>query len=72
MKTILGVLFWGLFFALIVPALVLAQGDCPAIVQAALAATHQACAATGGNQACYGNVTLSAVPQAGITASARR
>ena len=47
------------------PALVLAQGDCPAIVQSALAATDAACTATGRNQACYGNVDLKAIPQAG-------
>jgi len=67
MKTILRVLFWGSYFLLLVPALVFAQGDCPTIVQEALTATHQVCAATGRNQACYGNVTLNAVPQPGVS-----
>jgi hypothetical protein len=44
-----------------------AQAECPAIVQQALAATDTACADTGRNQACYGNIDLSAVPQEGVT-----
>jgi hypothetical protein len=40
---------------------------CPAIVQTALQATDQACEGLGRNQACYGNVTLQAVPQTGVT-----
>ncbi len=40
---------------------VLAQSaDCPAIVQTALSAADTACASTGRNQACYGNVQLTA------------
>ncbi|MBZ0283026.1 MAG: hypothetical protein K8L97_19975 [Anaerolineae bacterium] len=43
-----------------------AQEDtCPAIVQTALAAADDACTGIGRNQACYGNINLSAVPQAG-------
>jgi hypothetical protein len=45
---------------------VAAQADCPTIVQTALDATDAACEGTGRNQACYGNIDLSAVPQAGI------
>jgi hypothetical protein len=36
---------------------------CPAIVSDALAAVDSLCAETGRNQACYGNVTLTAEPQ---------
>jgi hypothetical protein len=48
------------------PAMVLAQVDCPALIQAALDATQQFCTAIDRNQACYGNVTLLAQPQPGI------
>jgi hypothetical protein len=44
---------------------VAAQADCPAIVQTALDATDAACVGTGRNQACYGNIDLSVVPQEG-------
>jgi hypothetical protein len=50
----------------ITPVLALTQEDCPAIIQAALDATDQQCAATGRNQACYGNIRLDAEPQAGM------
>jgi uncharacterized protein YgiM (DUF1202 family) len=46
--------------------LVLAQEDCIAIVQAALDATDRACDATGRNQACYGNIRMSAEPREGV------
>src|ERR1051325_10210747 len=46
----------------------LAQDACPAIVSSALTATHNACQDTERNQACYGNVLLTAEPQAGIDA----
>lgn len=51
-------------------AIVAAAQDaiCPAIVQTALAATDEACAETGRNQACYGNINLEAEPQEGIEA----
>jgi hypothetical protein len=52
----------------IAPVLALAQEDCPAIIQAALDATDEQCATTGRNQACYGNIRLSAQPQAGMDA----
>ncbi len=45
---------------------VFAQDTCPDIVKTALAAASQACANTGRNQACYGNVSLTASPQPGV------
>jgi hypothetical protein len=39
------------------------RSDCSVIVEQALAAADQACASTGRNQACYGNVNLAAEPQ---------
>lgn len=59
--------FWILLLLCISPVLVLAQEDCPAIVQAALTATDQVCSVTGRNQACYGNINLEVVPQEGAT-----
>lgn len=63
-------LFWkplliGSLLLCLAPLLVLAQSDCPDIVQTALDAADQACASTGRNQACYGNVDLSAQPEPG-------
>jgi hypothetical protein len=50
-----------------VTAVAVAQdATCPTIVQQALAATDSACAATGRNEACYGNISLAAQPQPGI------
>lgn len=44
-----------------------AQSDaCADFVKAALEATNKACADTGVNQACYGNVSLKAEAQAGV------
>lgn len=43
-----------------------AAADCPTLVKTALATIDGACANTGRNQACYGNITLSADPQPGI------
>jgi uncharacterized protein YgiM (DUF1202 family) len=57
-----------LFLLCIAPMIALAAQDCPAIVQQALTATDAACVGIGRNQACYGNVQLDAVPQAGIEA----
>lgn len=45
---------------------ILAQGDCPAIVSAALQAVDQACALTERNQACYGNIVLEATPRQAV------
>ncbi len=44
---------------------VLAQQDCPTIVQTALAAVDSACSATARNQACYGNIRLDVTPREG-------
>jgi uncharacterized protein YraI len=57
-----------LFLLCIGPIIALAAEDCPALVQAALTATDSACISVGRNQACYGNVTLDAVPQTGAEA----
>ncbi|MEO8610446.1 MAG: hypothetical protein ABI690_21295 [Chloroflexota bacterium] len=51
-----------------VTAVAVAQdATCPTIVQDALAATDSACAGTGRNEACYGNISLSAKAQPGIS-----
>jgi hypothetical protein len=42
-----------------------AQGDCPALVEQALAAVGQMCQSTGRNQACYGNIKIDTEPQPG-------
>jgi hypothetical protein len=60
-------IFWTGFVGLWV-SVVAAQADCPTIVQTALDATDKACADTGRNQACYGNVNLQAVAQEGVPA----
>jgi hypothetical protein len=53
------------FFGLWVSSVV-AQSDCPTIVQNALNATDAACEGASRNQACYGNITLVAEPQDGV------
>jgi hypothetical protein len=42
------------------------DASCPAIVREALAATDSACANTGRNEACYGNISLEAQAQPGV------
>lgn len=64
MVSIFLLLIWVLSFG------VTAQDDdsaCPTIVEEALVAVSELCAETGRNEACYGNSTLLAVPQPGIT-----
>lgn len=57
-----------LFVLLCVGPMVMAQsGTCPEIVRTAQQAADQQCVNTGRNQACYGNVNLSAVPQPRIS-----
>src|SRR5689334_13688153 len=56
----------GFLLLCLAPVIALAQEDCPSIIKAALDTTNQFCATIGRNQACYGNITLDAVPQAGI------
>jgi hypothetical protein len=65
----LQVIIWvGFLLLSITPVLAAVLGaDCPALVQQALASTHQLCQDTGRNQACYGNLRLSAEPQPGVT-----
>lgn len=43
---------------------VLAQVDCPTIVENALVAVDSACSGTARNQVCYGNIQLTATPRA--------
>jgi hypothetical protein len=64
-KYIPRTLLFGLFLCL-APALVLAQTDCPTIVQTALDAADIMCQNTGRNQACYGNIDISAQAQADV------
>jgi hypothetical protein len=45
----------------------LAQNTCPQIVQQALGSLDQWCGGTGRNQLCYGNVSIEAQPQPGVT-----
>ena len=60
-------LYWLTFvLGFSVSAVAVAQGDCPTIVQQALTSASTACDATGRNQACYGNINLSAQPQTGV------
>lgn len=49
-----------LFSIIILPVM---AADCPTIVKTALDATSNACSTLGRNQACYGNIQLSAEPQ---------
>ncbi len=46
---------------------VLAQADCPEIVERALETVDEMCADTGNNQVCYGNVSIEATPQQGVS-----
>lgn len=46
---------------------VAAQDTCPTVVQDALTALDSKCQTTERNQACYGNIALTAVPQEGVT-----
>ncbi|MBZ0287104.1 MAG: hypothetical protein K8I30_05775 [Anaerolineae bacterium] len=43
------------------------EATCPTIVREALAATDSACAGTGRNEACYGNIDLDAEAQPGVS-----
>src|SRR5262245_41633315 len=55
-----GLLWVGLTFLFGGMALVIAQEDCPSIVDDAIARIHASCENTGRNQACYGNVSIDA------------
>jgi hypothetical protein len=63
MKYLRRLFLFGLFLCL-APVLALAQTDCPAIVQTALDAADIMCRNTGRNQACYGNIDISAQAEA--------
>lgn len=53
-----------LLLALLMPVIVAAQPlTCPAIVSEAIAAVGDACGGLGRNEACYGNLTLTATPR---------
>lgn len=56
-----------LFAVFLSVGLVAAQDNCPVIVRDALAAVDTACAATDRNQACYGNIQITATPNIGST-----
>jgi hypothetical protein len=62
MKNLPRALLYAIFLC-IAPAIVLAQTDCPTIVQTALDAADVMCANTGRNQACYGNIDITAQPE---------
>ncbi|MEZ4671811.1 MAG: SH3 domain-containing protein [Anaerolineae bacterium] len=67
MKTILLRLSVMLGVMLLCVSVVTAQSDCPTIVRTALDVAGSVCGGIGRNQACYGNITLNAVPQAGVS-----
>jgi hypothetical protein len=58
--------FFAIFASVMLFGNALAQGSCPAIVQQALQAVDSFCQGAGRNQACYGNVSLSATPREGV------
>lgn len=58
-------LFLTIFGALVFAAVPVMAADCPSLVQQALAATDTMCGGTGKNQACYGNINLTATPTFG-------
>jgi hypothetical protein len=54
-------------FSAVLASTAYSQGQsCPAIVETALEAVEEVCADAGRNQACYGNVKLSAQPKTGV------
>lgn len=55
-----------LMLSICITFVAVAQTDCPTIVQAALNTVDAACAETGRNQACYGNISLTATPRDGV------
>src|SRR5436190_320574 len=50
-----------------VTAVVLAQGECPALVQEVLESTDKLCSGIERNQACYGNIQIDATAQPEVT-----
>src|SRR5690349_21824079 len=51
------------FVLLLAISPVLAQDDCPLLVESALGAAERLCTGVGRNQACYGNINLQAEAQ---------
>ncbi|MBA3868289.1 MAG: LysM peptidoglycan-binding domain-containing protein [Anaerolineae bacterium] len=70
MRILRGLVYFFLVVLCVVVVPVLAQDDCPTLVQNAIKAVGDLCAATGLNQACYGNLSLKAEPQPGVTSFA--
>ncbi|MFN8373558.1 MAG: SH3 domain-containing protein, partial [Anaerolineae bacterium] len=62
-----AVLFVFVLLVLGVVVPVLAQVECPDIVANALQSVDEACTGTGNNQVCYGNVSIQATPQQGVS-----
>jgi hypothetical protein len=60
--------WWLCATVLCISSIVWAQDTCPVIVKTALDATSDACASTARNQACYGNIDISATLREGSTA----
>jgi hypothetical protein len=59
---------WAAACAVLCVGFSLAQANtCPAIVEAALNAVDEFCQGTGRNQACYGNIALTATPREGVS-----
>jgi len=56
-----------LFISLLSVGFAVAQETCPAVIQEALSSLHEKCSLTERNQACYGNISLEAIPQRGVT-----
>ena len=59
----LSLLIFGLILSTTVPVM---AADCPALVKQALASTDALCNETGQNQACYGNINLTARTNASV------
>src|ERR1041385_2983885 len=67
MRSLRVIVYFFLVVLCMVIVPVLAQDDCPALVQSAIKAVGDLCAATGLNQACYGNLSLKAEAQADVS-----
>jgi quercetin dioxygenase-like cupin family protein len=66
MKRITPLIFITAILLLATGAVLAQEGDCPVIVQTALAETGQVCSETARNQVCYGNIQLEATARAGV------
>lgn len=59
---------WAAALVMLSVSFSLAQANtCPTIVEAALNAVDEFCQETGRNQACYGNIALTATPREGVS-----